>query len=329
MVFGLLETSWVDKPAPEFEKITSWLNSPPLKMEQLKGKVVLIDFWTYSCINCIRTLPFIKEFWNRYKDKGLVIIGVHTPEFDFEKYLKNIQQALEKHGIEYPIAIDSDYGTWKAWKNAYWPRHFIVDAKGIVRYDHVGEGGEEEMEDMIVKLLNETSHKVQKRTDARQEEYAEPNITPEIHAGSERYEGIGSSGACVPGGECIFKDNKVAGEHERDLIYLEGAWDQQKEYLRHMRDKRGYIILNYKAKVANAVLNNFHKTRIKCEVLLDDQPLTEENAGKDIHFEGDKSIVIIDRADLYNLVRASKVEEHELKIVVNSPDFAIYAYTFG
>jgi len=126
--------------APEFAGINAWLNSPPLTMRSLKGKVVLIDFWTYSCINCVRTLPYITDWDRKYRDMGLVIVGVHAPEFEFEKKLDNVKAALAQHGIRYPVALDNNLATWTNFNNLYWPAHYLIDKDGKVVYTHFGEG---------------------------------------------------------------------------------------------------------------------------------------------------------------------------------------------
>ena len=127
--------------APEIEDLQAWTNSKPLKLENLRGKVVLLDFWTYSCINCLRTLPHLKKMWETYSKKGLMIIGIHTPEFEFEKELKNVKEAVKKHKIGYPVALDNNHSTWNLYGNTYWPRSTLVDSKGLIRMEHVGEGG--------------------------------------------------------------------------------------------------------------------------------------------------------------------------------------------
>jgi thiol-disulfide isomerase/thioredoxin len=143
--------------APDFVGIEKWINSEPLKIEDLRGKVVLVDFWTYTCINCIRTLPYIKEWDKKYRDKGLVIVGVHTPEFEFEKKYENVLNAVKEYELKYPIAQDNLYATWSVWQNRYWPHKFLIDADGYVRYDHIGEGGYDETERMIQKLTTSFS----------------------------------------------------------------------------------------------------------------------------------------------------------------------------
>lgn len=142
--------------APEFTGLGQWFNSGPLTMQQLRGKVVMVDFWTYGCINCVRTLPHVTRLYEKYKDKGLVIVGIHTPEFAFERSASNVQAALKRHNITYPVAQDNDFATWKAYRNQYWPAQYIVDRSGKVVYTHAGEGAYEDMDRLIGKLLNAT-----------------------------------------------------------------------------------------------------------------------------------------------------------------------------
>lgn len=141
------------KALPEFQKIQQWLNSDPLTIADLKGKVVLIQFWTFACINCQRTLPHITQWHRQYAAQGLRVIGIHTPEFAFERDPNNIKRALQKHKITYPVPIDNDYKTWKAYSNEYWPHLFLADRQGLIRYDHVGEGAYDTTEQTIQQLL--------------------------------------------------------------------------------------------------------------------------------------------------------------------------------
>jgi thiol-disulfide isomerase/thioredoxin len=144
-------------PLPSLSGATGWLNSKPLTAKDLKGKVVLVDFWDYSCINCIRAVPYIRAWADKYKNSGLVVIGVHTPEFDVEKELSNVEKATHKFGITYPVAVDSNYKIWNAFHNQYWPAHYFIDAKGTVRFQHFGEGEYEQSERQIQQLLKEAN----------------------------------------------------------------------------------------------------------------------------------------------------------------------------
>ena len=143
--------------APNFAGISNWFNSAPLNMASLRGKVVLVDFWTYGCVNCVNTLPHVTELYAKYKDRGLVVVGVHTPEFPFERSASNVQAALKRHGITYPVAQDNDSQTWNAYRNQYWPAQYIVDQSGKIVFQHDGEGQYEQMDRTIARLLNASS----------------------------------------------------------------------------------------------------------------------------------------------------------------------------
>lgn len=168
-------------PAPEFTGITDWLGSEPLTMTTLRGKVVLIDFWTYSCINCIRTLPYVTKWYDKYKDKGLVIIGVHTPEFAFEKRAENVERAMRQHDINYPVAQDNDFGTWLAYDNKYWPAKYLVDKDGRIVYKHFGEGEYETTENLIRQLLG-----MDNQGQGMETYQSYKPLTPEIYFGTGR-----------------------------------------------------------------------------------------------------------------------------------------------
>lgn len=148
-----IELAETSAQAPDFKGINNWINSGPLSMSDLRGKVVMVNFWTYGCYNCVNTLPHVTKLHAKYRDKGLVIVGVHTPEFPFEKSLGNVQAALKRHGIAYPVAQDNDSATWNAYRNRYWPAQYIVDQNGRIVYSHAGEGAYDEIEKTIQNLL--------------------------------------------------------------------------------------------------------------------------------------------------------------------------------
>ncbi|MCK1393426.1 thioredoxin family protein [Bradyrhizobium sp. 1] len=143
--------------APDFAGISNWFNSKPLNIAGLRGKVVLVDFWTYGCVNCVNTLPHVTELYAKYKDKGLIVVGVHTPEFPFERSASNVQAALKRHGITYPVAQDNDSRTWDAYSNRYWPAQYIIDQNGKIVFQHEGEGRYDEIDRTVAKLLNANS----------------------------------------------------------------------------------------------------------------------------------------------------------------------------
>ncbi len=175
--------------APEFVGITNWINSEPLTMQALKGKVVLVDFWTYTCINCIRTLPYVTSWYEKYKDKGFVVVGVHTPEFEFEKKTENVLQAIKQYNIRYPVAQDNNFSTWQAYNNQYWPAKYLVDHQGNVRYTHFGEGKYEETEMAIKKLLEEKGETPDKSLVPVSDQTPKDRLTPETYLGKKRGDG--------------------------------------------------------------------------------------------------------------------------------------------
>ena len=150
-------TTAQSQAAPEFAGISNWFNSQPLKLADLRGKVVLVDFWTYGCVNCVNTLPHVTDLYAKYKDKGLVVVGVHTPEFPFERSASNVQAALKRHGITYPVAQDNDSATWNAYRNQYWPAQYIIDQNGKIVFQHAGEGRYDEIDRTVARLLNANS----------------------------------------------------------------------------------------------------------------------------------------------------------------------------
>jgi thiol-disulfide isomerase/thioredoxin len=152
-----LEVAAAQDTAPNFVGITNWFNSAPLNIADLRGKVVLVDFWTYGCVNCVNTLPHVTALYNKYRDRGLVVVGVHTPEFPFERSAGNVQAALKRHGITYPVAQDNDSKTWNAYRNQYWPAQYIVDQNGKIVFQHAGEGQYEEIDRTVARLLSANS----------------------------------------------------------------------------------------------------------------------------------------------------------------------------
>jgi len=152
-----LKLAAASSAAPNFVGISKWFNTAPLTIADLRGKVVLVDFWTYGCYNCVNTLPHVTKLYETYKDKGLVVVGIHTPEFPFERSPGNVQAALKRHGINYPVGQDNDSATWDAWRNQYWPAQYIVDQSGNVVFSHAGEGQYDEIERTVRRLLNVTS----------------------------------------------------------------------------------------------------------------------------------------------------------------------------
>ncbi len=319
--------------APEFARLRGWLNSPPLTTTSLRGKVVLLDFWTYSCVNCIRTLPHMKQLHAQYSGEALALIGVHTPEFEFEKVPENVADAVKRFGIEYPVAIDSENATWKRYGNRYWPRQTLIDMKGRIRWEHTGEGDYDKMKDQIRLLLREAGSEVKSETGStatshtRESSLRAPTaLTPEIYTGSLRSESFGNGQVCVPGSCTRYIDS---GSHQDGTVYFEGAWTQFPEYVVHAASDPGYALLKYTASNANAVLGVLDHEPVRVEVDLDGRPVVKDQAGSDISWDSKGSYVTVRAHRLYDIVRTRQPETCELKIVTTSDKLCLYTYTFG
>ena len=335
-----------DPQAPEFQGIASWLNSEPLTIAQLRGKVVLIDFWTYTCVNCIRTLPYLKEWDRKYAAKGLQIIGVHTPEFDFEKKRENVIAAIKQYGLLYPVAQDNDYKTWNAYQNRFWPAKYLIDKDGFIRYRHFGEGGYDEVEKQIRDLLQQAGADLGGITASsdpgpsfdRRAFSGDVNaqITRELYAGyyrnsvaqgfyvanEEYYKGADK--------EILFTD---PGGHRNHLIYVQGLWRTGRESLIHARPTdnfEDYIALKFNATSVNAVITPEGADSFQVLVTLDGRPLKEEEKGADIRFDGaGRSYFLVTEPRMYGVVELPAYGTNELRLSANSPAFALFAFTFG
>ena len=307
-------------PAPELAGIEKWLNTAePLSLNQLRGKVILVDFWDYSCINCVRTLPHVAGWYDKYKDKNFVVIGVHTPEFDFEKETKNVENALKKFKISYPVAQDNNYETWKAYKNQYWPAEYLIDAKGHIRLTHFGEGHYDEMEQAIRGLLQEAGNVLNVEANSLKDATPHYARTPETYLGKNRLERFASSEK-VAGGKQVFKS--VPSIPENYFAY-EGMWDISDE--RGTAQKGSALTIHFKAdKVFLVIAPQKKGDRIK--LFLDGRPVDFSTAGKDVS----KGELMLDEKRLYSLIDLKgKVESHLLRLEFEDDGIAVYAFTFG
>ena len=344
---------WRPAPGPqaaEVEGIAAWINSDPLTIEELKGKVVLVDFWTYTCINCIRTFPYLKLWHSRYADDGLVVLGIHTPEFDFEKDYDNVVQATRDNGIIWPVAQDNDYVTWKNYRNRYWPAKYLIDQDGVVRYTHFGEGGYAETEKEIRWLLEEAGADLSddrlvlptdQEVDMTFLNTRNAQVTPELYAGHERNFSAalyGRGGYVVQPEYFDGRDEVVTLEAPAELaenkIYFNGPWLILPESSRHAREtseNEDYIALKYSAKSVNAVLTAESDQSYRVLLTMNGQALTEENKGRDVIIgENGDSYIQVNVAKLYELVDHPKYAQgQELRMSSNSPNFGLFAFTFG
>jgi cytochrome c biogenesis protein CcdA/thiol-disulfide isomerase/thioredoxin len=305
--------------APEFIDNRRWFNTSgdkPLTMSGLRGRVVLVDFWTYSCINCIRTLPYLKAWDAKYRKDGLTIVGVHTPEFPFEKEASNVEAAIGENEIHYPVVQDNDQATWNAYGNQYWPAEYFIDAEGNVRYVHFGEGEYSEKEGVIRELLAEAGMKVPgKETHVKAVAPSRTVTTPETYLGPERAERF-TNAELSPG---LHDFTAPAALPANEFAY-HGRW---RIALQSATAAGGSLDLNFGARRVYLVLGSPGHPR-QLRVKLDGQPISPADAGSDVH----NGVVTVDSQRLYNLVNLPRVEHHVLEL---EPDAGVigYAFTFG
>ena len=307
-------------PAAEFVGISGWLNGEPATLASLRGKVVLVDFWTYSCINCIRTLPYLNDWHAKYKDAGLVIVGVHTPEFAFERSRANVAKAIQQHGIGYLVAQDNDYATWEAYDNLYWPAKYLVDARGRLRYAHFGEGKYGETESVIRTLLAEAGREATTNASEMKDYALVGGRTPELYLGAARQANLASPERFVGGQALSFS---LPSNLPRDRFAFAGEWTIEEEYARPAAGAR--LDLQFYADDVYVVLVPGEQPD-EVEVLLDGRPLDASTAGAD----SVRSLVEVAEPRLYHLVNLrGSPGEHRLSLLFRHGGSGAYAFTFG
>ena len=309
-------------PAPEFVDNQHWFNTPgdrPLTMRSLRGRVVLIDFWTYSCINCLRTLPYLRAWDRRYRKDGLTIVGVHSPEFPFEKDTGNVAAAIARNDIHYPVAQDNDLATWRAWGNQYWPAEYFVDAKGQVRFAHFGEGEYDEKEHVIRSLLAEAGHHVGAGEAGGHGIAPSAGVTtPETYLGAARAERF-TNPMLSPGSHDF---GQSAPAPPVDEFAYRGRWRIALESA--TAEPGASLDLHFGARRVYEVLGPSGGNTGRMEVLLDGRPIPPALAGEDVH----GGSVTISSQRLYELVDLPRVEQHVLTL---KPQAGVmgYSFTFG
>ena len=320
--------------APEIGQ--PWVNSPPLTLRSLRGRVVLVDFWDYTCVNCIRTLPYLLEWQRRYSDKGLTVVGVHAPEFDFARSKELVAAAIARLGIPYPIVLDNAYMIWQAFANKCWPAKYLIDKDGYIRYFHFGEGDYQSTEDAIQTLLREVSPSIELGPlmeplgDTDRPGAACYRATPELYLGHQRGR-IGNPGGFQHRDEPRAGDYNLPAELAADVFYLSGPWQSRPESICSAADSAGDpagLLVYYTAKEVNLVMapNGEPQT---VEVLQDGRPLARKDAGEDVRYTAaGESIVEVETPRMYNLVRNAQIGQHLLQLVARRPGLECFAFTF-
>jgi thiol-disulfide isomerase/thioredoxin len=318
----------VEGMMPPLDGAVAWLNSPPLTSQALRGKVVLVDFWTYSCINCLRSIPYVRAWAEKYKDKGLVVIGIHTPEFAFERQTANVKKAAADLGIDYPIAIDNKYQLWRAFNNNYWPAHYFIDAQGRIRHHHFGEGDYDQSERVIQELLAENGVETSSdlaAIDAKGAQAAadvDDMLSPETYIGYEKAENFASPGGFAKDAAKTYAD----GQPRLNEWGLTGDWTVGAE--RAVLDKAGGgIVFGFHARDLHLVLRPSEGgAPVRFRVTVDGAPPGDDH-GVDVDANGEG---VVTEERLYQLVRQhGAVADHTFRIEFLDPGVEAYSFTFG
>jgi thiol-disulfide isomerase/thioredoxin len=315
----------------ELAGISATINAPAdFAIAPLIGKkIVLVDFWTYSCINCQRTTPYLNAWYDKYRDQGLEIVGVHTPEFGFEKSLPNVQAAVEKFGIKYPVVLDNDYATWTAYANRYWPRKYLVDLDGTIVYDHIGEGGYEETEKKIQELLAERAKRLGEEMSVASDMAApvaiappEERVSPETYFGASRNAATTGNAVASTTGEQTLA---LPAELSRDRAYLAGTWRFSEESASPA--KGGALVYKLHAKRVYLVAGTAADKPVRVRVLLDGKAVAPGKlGGADVAANG---VVTLGDDRLYHLLELPEYGDHELRIEAVDEGAVLFTFTFG
>jgi len=320
-----------DQPAIEIADPTGFINvSSTFTLSSLVGHdVILLDFWTYSCINCVRTIPYLNAWYQKYAPYGLVIVGIHTPEFDFEKELTNVQNAVAEYGIHYPVILDSNYGTWNAYNNLYWPAEYVIDMAGYVVHNQIGEGSYAESEAEIQKLLIERAQVLGLSTadiPTGTVDIATANLneinSPETYFGAERNSLLANGTVMTNGNQTLTAP--AAGTIQPNQLYLGGAWDFEDQSATNLA---AGATITYEYDAGNVyMVAAGAATGTVVDVMQDGQPISAADAGSDVQ----NSKIIISGNRLYNIVRnVAGGGEHTLQLIVETPGLQAYTFTFG
>jgi cytochrome c biogenesis protein CcdA/thiol-disulfide isomerase/thioredoxin len=309
-----------DTPAPDFAPTTQWLNTnKPLTIQDLKGKVVLVDFWTYTCINCIRTLPHVTSWYDKYESQGFVVIGVHTPEFSFEQNTNNVKDAIKQDNIRYPVVQDNNYATWTNYQNNYWPAEYLIDKSGTIRRTDFGEGQYDQMEMAIQTLLKDAGHKVNAPLDTHPDQTPQNQISPETYLGSERMQGYYPSNNVGSGQQNFTLSSKLIP----NTFSFGGQWTITGADATTGKD----ATLNYNF-IADKVFITLQpgSSGEKAKIYLDGKLIDAAHAGQDVH----NGIVTIDQARLYSIVDLrGGTENHIVTFEFQTPGVQTFTFTFG
>jgi thiol-disulfide isomerase/thioredoxin len=308
-------------PAPELVGISHFDNTPDLTIKSLKGRVVLIDFWTYTCINCRRTFPFLRALQKTYPE--LTIVGVHSPEFGFEKNHDNVARAVEELDVTWPVAEDPEMATWSAYSNQYWPASYLIDRNGLVRYTHFGEGDDVQTENAVRALLNEGGTAPTTRVGELPADQVRADITPETYFGAERGERYLAGGITVPAGRTVVRHDKGAA---RDQVALDGKVTGFADSLE--LEKGAKITQKFAGKDVYATTSPAGGP-VTLDVTLDGQPVPADRRGESLTVVNGRTVAVLAKQDLLHLITGPEVTNGTLQLTALSDGARFFTFTYG
>jgi thiol-disulfide isomerase/thioredoxin len=310
-----------------------WLNSDPVSIRDLRGQVVLVDFWDYTSVNCIRTLPYLKDWQKKYQDYGLVVVGVHTPQFKFARKIEVIERALGRAGIQYAVVLDNEALLWSAFGNRFWPTKYLIDKDGFIRYSQPGEGSYQQFERALQQLIVHSGFRgrLPELTEPMRETDVPGNLcyraTGEISLGYLRG-ALGNSDGYNPESTIDYVDPEI---YLPERFYGKGKWLSSKDCFSFNGDKgdSGSVIIRYEAAEVNAVMDFIATGVSEVTIQQDNHPLAKEVHGEDIVIGNDgASLVLVDSPKMYNLVRNKEFGSHKLTLTTSSPNLEVYTFSF-
>lgn len=328
-------------PSPEFVGIDKWYNSEPISIKGLKGKVILLDCWTYTCIFCLRMIPIMRELQRKLSNYEFQVVQAHSAEYEFAKKTENVDKALKRYDItDIPIGVDSRNKTWQAYGNMYWPKHILIDSNGFLRYEHAGYGSIEEFIDPILELIQETDSSVVidvkeieiSPNDEIYETYGMhfPQIAPEICVGYSRLKRFGNKQTIKINEINFVQDN---GPHFDNVVYLRGKWKWARECVMALEgtvEKNSAVTMKYNvAKRVHAIVGTTDDKFGKFEIIIDGKPLEADNIGRDVHLNGGSSVVDVHWPCIHNLIKTEKAESHLVEIRPLTDNISFYTFVFG
>jgi len=339
-----IQDAMPETPAVDFMDIEEWINTEPLSLEALKGKVIMLAFWAYTDVFCLRTIPIMRMLRKKYSEHGFTVISIHCAEYDFAKDVSNVRKAIERYKIDYPVGVDKENKTWQTYGNMYWPKHILIDAMGMVRYEIAGYNTIRDYELPIYGLLREAGEhpspyfEEQEPQDEIYDTYGMhfmgasretwDSVVHPVCVGYTKLERFGNIQEAEKNKINNFKD---PGKHVPNVVYLRGSWFWDKECIRFSgkADDNAAIIMKYSARRANAIMGTQNNKPATVEINIDGKRIAEQNLGSDVKLRDGVSCVDVKWAHVHNLIKTEEAEVHEIEIIPRTDNFVFYTFLFS